>query len=564
MKRILAATIAAVFVLAGCTKTQTTTNGNGTTTAIPSNGAAQTVSGAVTSRLNTFTQPHVLRYTTASDISSLNPHLAQQTEVGLLSSLTMAWLIKWDVNNNAVPELATEVPTLENGGVSKNGLTITYHLRKGVKWSDGVPFNADDVVFSTQAVLNKANNEVGRLGWDRIVKIDEPDKYTVVYHLSKPYSPFVETFFSSAGANPCVLPKHILGGLPNINTAPYNSLPVGIGPFKYLRWDRASRVVMVANPLYFRGMPKLQKIEFEIIPDRNTALTQIQAKSIDMWYPVPGNYFARAKSIPGFTIVRLPAYYFNHLDFNTSRPGLNDPVVRQALRFAIDRQTLYHKVAHNIGYLQEEPASHTAPYWDPSIQLSPFDIAQANAILDKGGWARGPDGIRAKNGTKLALQVVSSSGTPDTNLQIELIRSWWKQIGVSLSLKVYPAELLFAPLENGGIVYGGKWDVIFFAWGLDPLGDFSTIYGCGSIPPKGQNDIRWCNQRANQAMLSLYGHYEQADRNKDDAIVQEQLAADVPTVVLAGREDIYVVNKDLHNFHPNAVAPFDNFMNVDI
>jgi peptide/nickel transport system substrate-binding protein len=561
MKRIFAATLAAVFVLAGCTQTNTAGTG---AAAIPSNGAAQTVSGPVTSRVNSFTQPHVLRYSTAADISSLNPHLAQQTEVGLLSSLTMAWLVKWDVNNNAIPELTTEVPTLENGGVSKNGLTITYHIRKGVKWSDGVPFNADDVVFSTRAVLNPANNEVARLGWDHIVKIDEPDKYTVIYHLNKPYSPFVETFFSSAGANPCLIPKHILGGLPNINTAPYNSLPVGIGPFKYLRWDRASRVVLVPNPLYFRGTPKLKRIEFVIIPDRNTVLTQLQSKSLDMWYPVPGNYFSRAQAIPGFTIVRLPSYYFNHIDFNTSRPALKDPDVREALRLAIDRKTILHKVAHDVGYLQEEPASHTAPYYDHAIKFVNFDIAQANALLDKDGWVRGPGGIRAKNGVKLALQVASSSGTPDTNLQIELIRSWWKLIGVSLTLKVYPAPLLFAPMQDGGIVYGGKWDVIFFSWGLDPLGDFSTIYGCGSIPPNGQNDVRWCNQKANQAMLALYGHYEQADRNKDDAIMQEQLAADVPTVVTNGREDVYVVNKDLHNFHPNAVSPFDDFMNVDI
>ncbi len=123
-----------------------------------------------------------------------------------------------------------------NGGVSKDGLTITWHLRHGVKWSDGAPFDADDVVFSTNAVNNPANNEVGRDGWDLITKIDEPDKYTVVYHLKKPYSGYLPSFFGSAGANPCILPKHILGNLPNINTAPYNAKPIGIGPFRYVEW----------------------------------------------------------------------------------------------------------------------------------------------------------------------------------------------------------------------------------------------------------------------------------------------------------------------------------------
>src|SRR5580693_2364904 len=92
-----------------------------------------------------------------------------------------AYLIKWDEHNNPYPELATQVPTQANGGVSKDGLTITYHLRKGVRWSDGAPFDADDVVFSTNVVLNPATNEVGRLGWDQIAKVDEPDKFTVVF-----------------------------------------------------------------------------------------------------------------------------------------------------------------------------------------------------------------------------------------------------------------------------------------------------------------------------------------------------------------------------------------------
>jgi len=520
--------------------------------------------GQGSGRVNAWTHPHVLRYATAEDVTTLNPLLSQQTTLALMSSLTMAWLVRWDRNNRPFPELATAIPTMQNGGVSKDGLQIAYHLRKGVKWSDGAPFTADDVVWTYHAIMNPANNITTRTGWDRITRVDEPDKYTVVFHLRSPYSPFIVTFFSSGGANPCVLPKHLLARYPDVNHIAYNALPVGIGPFKYKQWQRAQRVVMVANPLYWRGAPKLKEVDFEIIPDRNTIMTQLQAHELDLWYPVPGLYFARLRDMAGFTWIRQPAYYFNHLDFNVQRPVMRDPAVRRALRYATDRAALIAKLGHGVGLLEDQPAAKTAPYFDPSIKPVPFDLAKARQILDAAGWKAGPNGIRQKNGLPLTLEFATATGLPDADQAIELMRSWWQQIGVQLLVKHYPSTLLFALYQDGGIIYNGKWDIIYFAWGEDPIGDFSYLYACDQIPPKGQNDIRWCNKTADKAMHDLYGHYDQSDRNKDDAVLFAQLDKDVPTVVMSGREDIFFFNKDLRDFHPGAVTAFDEFMNVDI
>lgn len=556
MKKLIAVALS-LCVLAACSK-------NVTSSSTSTSGEA---------RANSWTKPHVLRYSTAEDISTLNPLLGTQTTLAMMSSLTMAWLIKWDKDNKPFPELATEVPSQKNGLISKDGLTITYHLRKGVKWSDGVPFDADDVVWTYHAIMNPANNITSRVGWDRITSVEEPNKYTAVFHLKKAYSAFVVVFFSSGGANPSILPKHLLAQYPNINHVTYNALPVGIGPFKYRQWDRASKVVMVANPLYWRGMPKLKEIDFEIIPDRSTVMTQLQSHELDMWYPVTGTYFAQMgagstpgdlSSMVGFTYIRQPAYYYNHLDFNVTRPAVKDQVVRAALEMATDRKTIIDKIGHGVGYLQEEPAAKTSPYWDPNIALHPFDIAGANRMLDGAGWVRGADGVRAKNGVKLSLEFATSAGAADTDRQIELIRSWWKQIGVTLTVRHYPSNLLFADYQSGGIVYNGKWDVVVFAWGNDPIGDFSFVYSCTQIPPNGQNDIRWCNPRADKAMNDLFTRYDQADRNKDSAVVMEELAKDTPTIVTSGREDIFVYNEDLKNFHPGSVTQTDEFMNVDI
>lgn len=544
MRRTVSLALALAVTLASCSKAGTTGD----------NG-----------RTNSWTKPHVFTYTDAQDINTLNPHLGTSVSIFYIAQMTMAWLIRFDEKNEPYPELATEVPTQRNGGVSKDGLTITYHLRRGVRWSDGAPFSADDVAFSTRVVMNAANNETSRGGWDQIDlnRIEEPDKYTIVYHLRKPYSPFVETFFATGGANPCVLPQHLLAKYPNINNVPYNAKPVGIGPFVVDRWDRSQQVVLVANPQYWRGRPKLDRVVYKVIPDRNTALAQVQSKSVDMWMTVPGSYLSRVRDVDGYRIFRRPSFVWDHLDFNVQHPVASDPVVRRALRIGIDRKALLQKVARGVGVLQEVPTPKTAPYY-VDMALIPYDPARANAMLDRDGWVRGSDGIRAKNGVRLSFNFATTAGMADSDAQIELIRANWKAMGAEINLHHYASALMFAAAQNGGIVFGNSWDAVTIGWSADAIGDSYSIYGCKSFPPEGENTPRWCNPTAEAALLALYGHYDQQQRNADTSAWVHRFVDDAPSIVLKGREDIFVHNNDLKNFHPNNVSPFDNMMDVDI
>jgi peptide/nickel transport system substrate-binding protein len=522
-----------------------------------------TTAGAGAQGRHAYTVPHVLRYSTAQDISGLNPHLVNQLVISYMSSMTMAWLIKTGPDTRPVPELATVVPTRANGGISADGKTITYHLRRDATWSDGVPFTADDVLFSIKTILNPATNEVSRDGWDLITRIDEPDKYTVALHLRKPYSPYAVTFFASAGANPCVLPKHLLASLPNINHATYNELPVGIGPFKYVRWKRGDSVEMVANPLYFRGKPKLERIIFRIIPDANTVLTQMTTHELDLWTPIRANFYGRVKSIPGVVAITQPAFQYEHLDFNISHPAVADPIVRQAVRLAMDREQIRREVRHGLGTISDNVFGSNHVAYHP-IPLTPFDLARANALLDADGWLRGADGIRAKNGVRLALDLATSAGNPDYDAEIELLRPNWKKIGVDITVRHYLPSLLFALQPEGGILFGGKFDIAIFAWSLDSQGSLYALYGCAQVPPAGENDPRWCDPRADAAMHAFIEEYDEKKRNPYDYIVTDEIARQVPIVVLDIRDNIYAYNSDLKGWHPNPVAPFDDMMNVDI
>ena len=545
MKRTLAIATAALL-LAGCTKT----GSEGTSTSAQS-GAHK----------NAYTIPHTLRIGDTQDFDSLNPHLATALDLGNLSQLTEAYLVRYGHDNRPVPELVTIVPTQENGGVSKDGLTITWHLRRGVKWSDGAPFNGDDVVFSTNVVNNPANNEVGRDGWDLITKMDEPDKYTVIYHLKKPYSGYLPSFFGSAGANPCILPKHILGNLPNINTAPYNSMPIGIGPFRYTEWVRADHVTLEANPYYWRGQPKIKKIIFKIIPDRNTLLTQMQTGELDLWAYVAAAYVPRVQALSNVASFRGPSYLYAHVTFNTSHPALREKAVRQALRLATNRQLLRSKINHGIGILQESSITPASPY-AVSVPRIPYDIAKANQLLDAAGWKRGADGIRAKNGTKLSLDFATYTGSPDSDARIEQIRTMWQQIGVGITVKHYNSALFFQ--VTGGIMYGGKFDVTAFSWQLTPDADLNPENSCALIPPKGQNASRFCDPRLEPLLQQEKTAYREAARKAVIAKAVPLIVDDAAFMVLYILEDVHAYNSDLTGWHPNNTTPFDNFMNVDI
>lgn len=519
------------------------------------------VRGAGEPRVNDFTNPHVLTISDGGDVNTLNPHLGHFAAVANLSEMTMAWLVKWDEHNQPYPELATAVPTKTNGGVSADGRTITYHLRQDARWSDGVAFDADDVVFSVAVVNNPKNNEAGR--FDQIAIVEAPDKYTVVFHLKKPYSPAMVSFFSSCCANPSLLPKHLLAQYPTINDVAYNDLPVGIGPFKFERWDKGKQVVLAANGTYFRGRPKLDRIVYRVIPDRTALLGEMQAHRVDLWFQFSGAYLAQISALPAYGVIRQPSYAYNHLDFNLTHPVVADARVRRALRLALDRRGLVASVEHGVGIVQDSTTPASAPYV-VDVGATPYDPKRAISLLDGAGWALGADGIRHKNGQRLVLDAASRSGSPEIDAQLERIRSDWEKVGVKLVVHHYPPTKMFAPAQRGGVVYGNTWDVTTFAWAADPIGDFSGTYGCNQFPPAGENNVRWCNHTADRAMDALLGHYDLAERRADLAVFMREFVKDTPSIVTSLRVDLFAYNRDLKNYHPNTVTPFDNMMEVDI
>src|SRR5579864_1990086 len=231
---------------------------------------------------HSWTVPGVLRWGEYTEPDTLNPMLSSLQVTLEESMLWAGYLFNYNDNNEFVPELATQMPTLENRGISRDGLTIIYHLRRGVRWQDGAPFGADDVIFSWHAIMNPRNNVEGRVGYELISSIDKIDDYTIVVHLTRPFAPFTATFFTMGAFAYAVLPKHLLAGLPDINRAQYNLLPIGTGPFRVVGYRHGQDLKLEANPLYWRGPPKLREVDITYFSDQNTILTQLRTHEVDL------------------------------------------------------------------------------------------------------------------------------------------------------------------------------------------------------------------------------------------------------------------------------------------
>ncbi|HEY8310639.1 MAG TPA: peptide ABC transporter substrate-binding protein, partial [Gemmatimonadaceae bacterium] len=516
--------------------------------------------GTGTGARHAWTIPGEFRWADAEDVDNLNPLLSTQTVVEDLSAFTMGYFFKFGKNNVPVPDLCLVVPTQENHLISADGKSITFKLRHGVKWQDGKPFTSADVAFTVALILNPKTNIATRDGWDKITKVDTPDAYTVIFHLSQPYAVFMNKFFTPIG-NPAVLPKHLLEGQ-DPNTTAYNRLPVGTGPFKYVRWARNSEVVMEANPLYWGGKPKLNRVVFKVIPDSNTAASELKTHEIDAFVRVPASMWQDVKATPDTITDSHDTTSYGHVDFNLQNPALADVRVRQALAYAIDKKLLWEKVDHESGYLSGSMVTHLSDMYDPNAPQYPFDIAKAQALLDEAGWKMGADGVRHKGNDALHFTFAGNVGNPGLDARVALIQSWYKQIGVTIEYHRYQTNQLFANYAAGGIVATRKYDLASYAWSVAPEPDPTNLVACSMISPKGQNYMAYCNPRVDSLLADAISHYSRDRRRKDLIEVQELLGKDVPFVVLSQRTDHITYNSDVRGIDPGPSMIFWNAQSI--
>lgn len=482
----------------------------------------------------------LLRIGVTQEIDSLNPFISiTRTGTDILRTNFDYLTVYGQQNMAPTPALA------ESWETSEDGLTWTFHLRDGVKWSDGEPVTAKDPAFTYNLMLD---NEVARTANGSYVEqfesVTAPDDQTLVIKTKAKQA-------TMTALDIPIVPEHIWSKMTDVGAEPEFPM-VGSGPYYVTEFKEAQFTKMKANPNYWRGKPKIDEVHFVYYRNADAAVTALQNGEVDLVNRLNPTQFDALKNNPDIEVNEAQGRRFNEILINpgaatkdgkpigTGNPALKDVELRRAIAQAIDSKTIVDKVWGGYG---EEAAGYIPPLFadfawtPPEEEKHKFDLDAANKALDDAGYERGPDGTRLdKQGKPLNLRLLAHAGSTLDEGAGPFIKGWLKEIGINVKLEPV------SDTEVNEDTTRGDFDLAFSGWSANPDPDFVlSLQTCGNRPnAQGQGgtpDSFLCDEEYD----SLYAEQLQTfDRDERIKIVKDmqQILNDRATMVILGYDNV--------------------------
>jgi peptide/nickel transport system substrate-binding protein len=506
--------------------------------------------------------------------STLNPLYTNQWFMSITTNFWLERPWNYDEKNEPYPVLLTEMPSIENGGISEDGTILTMHLKDGLTWSDGEPFTSDDFVFTWQMYMADKNLVATRYPYDEFVKnVTAPDPQTVVVEFTSPFAAWQANLFVLPNGG-TVLPKHVLQPVfdkeGTIDNAEWNRAPtVGIGPFVFNEWETGSHISFVRNPNYYGTPPKVDEIFIRIVPDDAAQVAALKTGDADIGTFISNTDVPDLKSA-GINIETVSSGYnetwFLNMRPDSAHPGMLDVNVRKALAMGFDRE----KITQDLLFGLTKPA---ATFWDgsawanPEIKPYPYDPEQAKTLLDEAGWVdSNGDGTRDKDGQELVLRYITTTRPVRMDTQA-VVQQQLKEIGIGIELGNFESDIFFGGYAEGGPCAVGEADIC--EWSDAPkFPDPDTEYWlCNQIPsdenPSGTN-YYICDEELDKLFKEQVVTLDDAKRHELMNQIQQIMHDNVYTVGIWQDPDIWALNPRLQNAKISGVTPFHNWAEWDI
>lgn len=491
----------------------------------------------------------------SQSVDTFNPFLSFFAIGYTISGLSYDSLIDWSAEDyKPIPGLA------EKWEHSDDNLTWTYTIRKNVKWTDGKPLTAQDVLFTFNTMMT---NEDARASSSDLVEnfdsIEAPDDYTFVVKLKKPTNQML-------GLDNAIVPKHIWE--PKLKTLKdfknFDFPLVGSGPFQVIEFKTDQFIRLKANKDYWGGAPKYDELVFRYYKTPDASVQALLGGEVDLVSGLTPAQFKAIDGKPNITLNQAQNRRFGSITFNVGaktkqgkafgdgHPALKDVKLRQAIHHAIDKEEMINKVNDGkaipgVSYI---PPLFSTYFWEPSdAEKVTFDLAEANKILDEAGYTKGADGIRVDPVSKkpLKLRLLNHSDTPSEATDSEFLAGWWKQIGIDT--KIEAAD--FTKLNDN--LYLGKFDIIFSGWGVSPdPTPILALHTCGTLPnttdgTERDTDTFYCNPEYDQLHEQQKAESDIAKRAEIVKQMQKLLYEQAPVITLRYADTLEAYRSDRWN-----------------
>ncbi|WP_243371365.1 peptide-binding protein [Geotalea sp. SG265] len=478
--------------------------------------------------------------------STLVPILASDSASSDVSGQIYNGLVRYDKNLKLEPELA------ESWDISADGLTITFHLRKGVTWHDGQPFTSRDVLYTYRVTIDPKTPTAYAENFKQVKKAEAPDAYTFRVTYSKPFAPALESWSQA------MLPAHLLEGK-DITKSELARHPVGTGPYRLKEWIAGQQLVLESNHHYFEGRPWIDRYVYRIIPDSSTMYMELKAGGLDYMGLSPVQY-QRQTNTPEFLSLfnkyRYPVSAYTYLGYNLRHPLFRDKRVRQAIASAINKDEIVQGVLLGMGQVAHGPYKPgTWPYKADLRDLG-YNPERARKLLTEAGWKeKNAAGFLVKDGRPFSFTILTNQGN-DLRLKTALIiQQRLKDVGIQVKIRVVEWASF---LKN--FIDKGDFEALVMGWTIPPDPDIFDVWHSSKTGPKELNFIGFKNSEVDRLIEQGRSTFDLAERKRCYFRIQEILADEQPYTFLYVPDALPAVSARFRGIEPAPAGIMYNFI----
>ena len=473
--------------------------------------------------------------------SNLIPMLASDSASHNVAGMIFSGLVKYDTDLSVKGDLA------ESWDISKDGLVITFHLRKGVKWTDGVEFTADDVKFGFDTIVDEKTPTAYKEDFLQVKKAEVIDRYTFRATYEKPFATALTSWSSLV-----VLPKHLLEGK-DITKTDFARNPIGLGPYKLVRWTPGQDLILESNRDYFEGRPYIDNYIYKIIPDPATMFLVLKTGEIDTMGLTPIQYTKQTDTQffrNNYNKYRYPAFSYTHMAFNLKHPFFQDKRVRQAISFAIDKKELVDVVLFGLGSPATGPyVPNTWPY-NPDVQRYDYNPEKAKQLLKEAGWQdRDGNGLLDKDGRQFEFTILTNAGNTLRKNTATIIQWRLEKIGIKVNIRTVE----WSTFVNQ-FIDKKRFEAVLLGWSIGLDADQYDIWHSSKTKEKELNFISFSNPEVDELLEKGRRTFDINERKKAYFRIQEILADEAPYVFLYVPDSTPVVHARIKGIKPTPIG----------